>query len=130
MNEMSAQTVLTGEKRGEPKYLLAMSYDITERKRSADALRSSQAMFGGLMAASPDAVFAVDGNEIIVLANERVRDVYGHDPAGLVGRPSNILSPPDTLEDTRARMRKALATVSEGSTAFVEDLLGLHADGT
>ncbi|MDO8360787.1 MAG: ATP-binding protein, partial [Devosia sp.] len=47
-----------------------------------------------------------------------------------VGRPSNILSPPDTLEDTRARMRKALATVSEGSTAFVEDLLGLHADGT
>ena len=45
---------------GTPRYLLAMSEDITERKAAEEALQASQAMFGGVMEASPDALLAID----------------------------------------------------------------------
>ncbi len=41
------------DEQGQPKYLVAMSNDITEQKLAAAALEQSEAMFGSLMAASP-----------------------------------------------------------------------------
>jgi PAS domain S-box-containing protein len=112
---------------GKPRYLIAMSEDITERKQAEAALKASEAMAKGLLAASPDAVMAVNAEGKIVLANERFRSMYGYAPEELIGRPATMLTPPDKLEDSAARSRLALAA---GNASTVHSLHGLRRDGT
>ena len=102
------------DEHGRPKYLVAMSTDITDQKRAAAALRASEGKFEGLMAASPDAVVAVDGKGTIVLANARVRDIFGYEPDELIGQNAALISPQATAEEVRNRIREALAAAGLG----------------
>ena len=113
---------------GQPKYLVAMSNDITDQKRSAAALATSESRFSSLMAASPDAVIAVDAKGTIVLANERVREIFGYEPDELIGLSAGELSP--VSDETRQRIAKALAAPSGSGARLVQDLEGLHNNGT
>lgn len=117
------------DEHGRPKYLLAMSEDITERKAAEAALRASEALFGSLMSVSPDAVMAVDGEGRIVLANERFRTMYGYGPEELIGKNAAMLTPPPALEDNMRRAREALKA-SAGGAGAVQSLDGLRRDGT
>lgn len=51
------------------------------------------ALFRGVFEAVPDAVVVVDNAGSIVLANPQCRDVFGHDPADLAGKPIETLVP-------------------------------------
>jgi PAS domain S-box-containing protein len=115
---------------GQPRYLLVMSNDVTESKRAAAALRSSEARFGSLMSTSPDAVMAIDGEGKIVLANERFRTTFGYEPGELIGMQAALLTPPEALEENTARLQKSLETPSVGGAQVVADLEGLRKDGT
>jgi PAS domain S-box-containing protein len=115
---------------GQPKYLVAMSNDITDQKRAVAALRSSEARFASLLAASPDAIIAVDATGNIVLANDHVMATYGYEPAELIGKSATILNPPAAVEDTMQRVRKVLAAPAVAGARIVQDLEGLRKDGT
>jgi PAS domain S-box-containing protein len=116
------------DEQGQPKYLLAMSNDITEQKRAAEALKSSEGKFASLMAASPDAVLAVDATGKIVLANDRVRETFGYEPGELIGRIASTISP--VSEETRERITRAMAAPEGKGARIVQDLEGLRKDGT
>lgn len=115
---------------GAPRYLVAISNDITEQKRATAALRASEGRFHSLMEASPDAVIAVDAEGNILLANNRVRETYGYEPLELIGQNSSILNPPGTQDETRDRVSKVLGRTTEGEPRIVEDLIGMRKDGT
>ena len=117
---------------GSPRYLLAMSEDITERKAIEEALRASQAMFGGVMEASPDAVLAIDATGTIVLANERFRSMYGYGPEELIGKNAAMLTPPAYAEENNRKVAAAMggATVTGPVAPLIQDLVGLRRDGT
>jgi PAS domain S-box-containing protein len=115
------------DERGRPKYLLAMSEDITDRIHAEAALRESEALFGSLLEASADAVMAVNAEAKIVLANERFRTMYGYGPEELIGQHASILTPGRVLEDKIQRPGTAL---TEGAAGVVRDLTGLRRDGT
>jgi PAS domain S-box-containing protein len=109
--------------KGEPKYLVAMSGDITERKEAENLLRD-------VLSASPDAKIVIGSDGRIVFASERCRTVFGYAPDELVGKPATMLTPPDVLEDNSSRVRRALADSSAGTTRIVTGLTGLRKDGT
>jgi PAS domain S-box-containing protein len=111
------------DERGEPKYLVAMSSDITERK-------DAEALFRDVLSASPDAKIVIGADGRIVFATERCRVVYGYAPDELVGQPATMLTPPDVLEDNSARVRQALSTAGRGMSPVVSGLTGLRKDGT
>jgi PAS domain S-box-containing protein len=117
---------------GVPRYLLAMSEDITDRKHAEEALRASQAMFGGVMEASPDAVIAIDDKGTILLANERFRSMYGYGPEELIGKNAAMLTPPALAEENNRKVAEAMggATVTGAVAPLIQDLVGLRRDGT
>ena len=61
------------DEQGQPLYLVALCQDITERRHAETALQTSEAMFRGLLAASPDAVIVVDQTGRILLASQQVQ---------------------------------------------------------
>jgi PAS domain S-box-containing protein len=78
---------------GQPKYLLALSEDITERKRAETALRESEIRLRGFLLASPDAMIIVDKVGQILLASHRVETMFGYTSQELAGKSINMLLP-------------------------------------
>lgn len=115
---------------GKPRYLPAMSYDITARKRAEAALHETEALFGSIMSVSSDAVMAVDDDGLIVIANERFQSLFGYRPDERIGRHSSMLAAPDTYNDAIERIRNALANATLGGPEVVPNLVGQRKDGT
>lgn len=60
---------------------------------SASSALGSEMPFQELLRATPDAMLVVDSEGRIVLANDRVEDVFGYHPDELVGQPIEVLVP-------------------------------------
>ncbi len=78
---------------GKPKYLLALSEDITERRQAEIALRENEIRMRGFLLASPDAMIVVDQAGRILLASHRVEPMFGYTSEELSGKPINMLLP-------------------------------------
>ena len=81
------------DEHGHPKYLLALSEDITERRQAEIALRESEIRMRGFLLASPDAMIVVDQTGRILLASDRVEPMFGYTSEELSGKPINMLLP-------------------------------------
>lgn len=84
-----------------------------------------------LLRFSPDALIVVDDSACIRFANETVRDLFGHAPEALLGRPMDGLIP----ERLRAHHGKHIAGYMRNPNnremgARIADLFALRADGT
>jgi len=84
-----------------------------------------------LLRFSPDALIVVDVEGQIRFANETVRDVLGHDPNALVGKPLDILIP----ERLRSRHLQHTGNFLQNPSsremgARMTELFALRADGT
>jgi PAS domain S-box-containing protein len=74
------------DERGEPRYLLGVSEDITDRKLAEQKFRE-------LLEAAPDAMVVVDGNGTIVLVNSQTEKLLGYERRELIGEPVELLVP-------------------------------------
>jgi PAS domain S-box-containing protein len=79
--------------------------------------------------AAPDAVVIVDQNGCIVLANARCRDVFGHPPEELVGRPIELLVP-ERFRDRHPRRRAGFTDDPDPRPMGLLRLAAVRADGT
>ena len=85
---------------GEPKYIVAITRDITQRKKMEEALRESEEKHRLLFENVNDVVFAYDHEFTILSVSPSVEKTLGYKPEELVGRKFQELSllAPESLE--------------------------------
>jgi PAS domain S-box-containing protein len=89
-------------------YMIAFVRDITDRKKTEEDLRKSEARFRTLTASSPMAVFQTDRNGRCVYINDRFRELSGLPGAPVkTGDWLNALHP-DDVEQVSAAWRKSI----------------------
>jgi len=73
--------------------LVGAVMDVTEKKRSEDALRAAKARFKGILEIAEDAIISVDSNHRIVLFNQGAEKVFGYAQAEIIGKSLDLLLP-------------------------------------
>ena len=90
--------------------LLGMSYDISQRVRAEQALRTSQAQLKTFMDHLPAPAYlkGVDGRYLVV--NEAAASLFGRTPEAVVGRTNHEVLPAALADDATDRDRAVLST--------------------
>ncbi|MGI9190034.1 MAG: PAS domain-containing sensor histidine kinase [Longimicrobiaceae bacterium] len=68
--------------------------DLTERLRTEEALRVSQAKFSGIVSIASEAIVSVDEEQRIVLFNQGAEQIFGYVAREVFGEPLDVLLPP------------------------------------
>jgi len=90
--------------------LLSLVNDITERRRSEEALRNSEETARALINATADSAALLARDGTLLLANNAMAVALGHDsPAELVGKDGFGLLPPDLSARRREHFEETLA---------------------
>jgi PAS domain S-box-containing protein len=98
---------------GAPLYYIAQIEDITERKRSEEAVRFSEAKFSGIVSLSADAIVSVDEHQRITVFNAGAEAIFGYTQDEALGAPLGLLIP----ERLRERHHKDVTSFTAGRGA-------------
>ncbi len=103
---IKANGLVLRDEKGKPIRMIGLNTDITDRERSAEALRESERRFMDVLYSSPDAILLIDGEQFID-CNEATARMLGYSNRNefLKTHPSE-LSPP-TQPDGRNSFEKA-----------------------
>ena len=73
--------------------ILVEARDVTRRVRTENALRSSQAIFAGILNIAADAIISIDERQQIVHFNHGAEQIFGYEAAEAIGMPLDLLLP-------------------------------------
>ena len=82
-----------------------------------------------LAATTSDAIVSVDESSVIRYANPAVADVFGYEPAEVIGKPLTMLMPEDLADRHRAGIREYLASGERTLDWDDIELPGRHKEG-
>ena len=88
---------------GRPLFLIGISEDITERKRTEEALRASEDRYRTLIEKLGEGVAFVDPEERFVMVNPAGAAIYGRPAEALVGKSTLAFCPPEEAEKILAQ---------------------------
>jgi PAS domain S-box-containing protein len=119
-------SLIKGE-RGEPKGIVAVARDITERRRMEEALRGSEEKLRLMFESITDGIVVTDSNGVIIEANERAAKIgrFGSKEA-MLGKSAFELIAPRYHEEAAVNLQKTL----EQSSAMNMEYTLIRADGS
>jgi PAS domain S-box-containing protein len=86
-----------------------LEHEVSERRRSEQALREGEEKFRSLVETTSDWIWEVDAAGVYTYASPRVRDLLGYEPDAIVGRTPFDLMPADEAERMRAEFASMAA---------------------
>ena len=105
--------------------ILGVSRDITERKQSEEALRTSEAKYRLLFENTNAGIILFDTNGTYLMLNEHIAEVLGGKPADFIGKSLHQLFP----KQAEFHMQRFAKIIAEKQGATFEDAFPLP-DGT
>ncbi len=99
------------------------------QSRMVQALRTSESRFRLLWEAAPDAVVVFDQHRTIHYANDAVKDLWGHEPASLIGHDLTMLEPEGLRQSRRRELAIYLETGHKTRNWRNSAFKGLHRNG-
>jgi PAS domain S-box-containing protein len=96
---------------------VATWHDITDRKKTEDALRQSELRFRSLVETTSDWVWATDADAVYTYSSPKVKEVLGYEPQEIIGKkPFEFMEPQEAARVARVfaettAARKPLATI-------------------
>jgi len=105
--------------------------DITEKKKSEDALNAAKARFEGILEIAEDAIISVDSNQHILLFNQGAEKVFGYAQAEVIGKSLDLLLPERFARSHRSHI-EGFAKSSEISRLMAQRsaVFGRRKDGS
>ncbi len=120
------KTVLMYDNKNKPQYFISQVVDITEQKRSEQALKESEEKYRKLIDFANDAIFLAEADTgILVEANEKAGELIGIPHDKIIGMHQMQLHPPEKADEYK-RIFKEYVGKSKGVTP---ELLALHKSG-
>jgi PAS domain S-box-containing protein len=104
--------------------------DISAIQRAQLALRESEAKFSGIISISSDAIISIDHDQRITMFNRGAEEIFGYEPAEVIGRPLGLLLPA-ALRDRHKQHVAMFAAGSKPARRMGEQLpvVGLRKSG-
>jgi diguanylate cyclase (GGDEF)-like protein/PAS domain S-box-containing protein len=107
---------------GEPRALISVIRDITDRKRAEEALRESELKYRTLVEATHDYVFMVDRKGLLTYVNPNFEKATGYSLSDLKGHPFTIVIAPGERKTIIDRFKKGVRGAP--SLPYETELLG------
>jgi PAS domain S-box-containing protein len=126
---VSSRQALVRDEDNEPRAVIELNADITERRRAEHELRTAEERFRGLIESAPDAMVIVDEDGAIVLVNARAEEVFGYPRAELIGQPVEMLLPKGLRRRHLAHREGFMANAHARPMGEGMDLLARRKDG-
>ncbi len=115
---------------GKPSGVVVTFFDISERIRTLDALRKSEARLSKLIDAVADAVISVDGSGRIVLFNRSAERIFRRTLADTIGQPFAELIAPDSSAKAASLLRDLTnPLLANGMAGALQELTCLRSNG-
>ena len=114
---------------GQPVILFAVCQDISAYKDTESVLRARETRLKSFLDAAPDAMFVVDAQGKVLLANSQTEILFGYTQAELTGMSIDLLIPPDLRARHDTMFREYLASPERVSTLRA-NINALRRDGT
>jgi PAS domain S-box-containing protein len=96
---------------GKPDRMVGIIRDITEKKNSEEQLKKSEERYRTLFNLTPGSILLEDQDGVILEANDSLCATFGYSRDDLVGKPVDILVPPDR----RRGIREHIDTILTGT---------------
>ena len=84
--------------------------DIAEHRAALEALRTSEFRFASIVDIAADAIVSVDEDQVITLFNQGAERIFGYTAAEVIGKPLDLLLPPDVHAVHRDHIRQFART--------------------
>jgi PAS domain S-box-containing protein len=118
------------EEGGTVTHHIGLVEDISEYRRSQEALRESTERLQAVLNAAVDGIVIIDTAGIIQSVNPAVREMFGYAPEELVGRNVKILMPPPFREEHDGYIARYLATGEARIIGIGREVEGRRRDGS
>jgi PAS domain S-box-containing protein len=116
---ITARGRLIRDDKGRPASINGVTWDITERKRTEQALRESDERFKSILENVVEMFFITDGSLHVIYASPRCMEIYGYDSEEMTARPMRWLESIHA-EDRGMVASRAAEELGNGARAVIE----------
>ncbi len=115
---------------GEPKGIVSVARDITERRRMEEALRNSEEQFRSVAETANDAIITVNSKGDVVMWNRRAETMFGYSVDEMLDKSLALIMPERFREDHEKGIARVVSTGLTKLIGKTVEIVGLKRDGS